>query len=148
MVTSRKGMLLEGLLAQLKARRPSESTVIPDISAMDQEERQEQVRQRRDWQDRENVLNEQIGMLGNGNVPLGTAAVVGLGTIVSWRYTGGRLQVGFVLPTAGGEVLSDGTCVMTPNTPLGRALKGHQLGETVEVKTPAGLRKVEILSVE
>jgi transcription elongation factor GreA len=38
--------------------------------------------------------------------------------------------------------------VLTPDSPIGRALVGHSAGETVSAQVPAGELKVEIVSVE
>lgn len=57
---------------------------------------------------------------------------------------------GFVLPTAGGQRLKQGSVevqVITPTSPLGKALMGLSEGDVAEVSTPQGMKSYEILSV-
>jgi len=62
----------------------------------------------------------------------------------------GTKLVCLMLPVAGGQrVRLDGTDVqvVTPTSPLGRALLGLSEGDDVEVKTPQGTKVYEIVSV-
>lgn len=56
----------------------------------------------------------------------------------------------FVLPAAGGQRIRSGTTevqVVTPTSPLGKALMGLSEGEEAEVGTPQGTKLYEIVSV-
>lgn len=75
--------------------------------------------------------------------PIAVTACVGLDD-------GERTAFFFLAPVGGGLTLDvDGTPVriLTPASPLGRALLGLTLGSDVEVRTPQGLRSYSIVSV-
>jgi transcription elongation GreA/GreB family factor len=62
----------------------------------------------------------------------------------------GATTIGFVLPAGGGQRLQAGSMevqVITPTSPLGKALMGLSEGDTAEVATPQGVRTYEIVSV-
>ncbi len=151
MVTPRKRELLDGLLVLLKAKTPLESEIIsmvPGGDFGDQGEKLGELHRRMAQKAQQDALDQQIGMLSESRIPLGPATRVGVGAVVTFRSGRGMVRTSFILPTAGGEVLSQGVSVMTPNTPPAKALEGRRAGETVHAKTPAGLQAVEILSVE
>ena len=55
----------------------------------------------------------------------------------------------FLVASQGGGIsLSGGVQVVTPRAPLGRALLGTRVGDTVEVQRPGGVRELTILAVE
>ncbi len=55
----------------------------------------------------------------------------------------------FVAPGGGGEALAGGAVqVVTPRSPLGRALCGKRVGEVGEVRVPGGVRELDITAVE
>jgi transcription elongation GreA/GreB family factor len=54
----------------------------------------------------------------------------------------------FIAPGGAGEVLADGVQVVTPRSPLGRALCGRLAGEEVEVPTPSGRRTLDITQID
>ena len=68
------------------------------------------------------------------------------GSIVALRYEGDddveRYLVGSI------EERRDDLPVISPQSPLGQALLGHQQGETVEFQAPSGTLAVEIVEVE
>jgi len=72
-----------------------------------------------------------------------------VGALVTLASTTGQSHY-IILPIAGGlRVQIDGievTCV-TPTAPLGRALIGSMLDEEVEVESPHGLQRYEIVAV-
>lgn len=154
MVTpSRKQELLNGLLALLQSKRPPEipmTSVISGGDFGDQGEKLEELRRREAQKAQRADIDDQIERLNEKALPLGPATTVGIGALVTCRYPhDGKVQTMFILPVAGGEILSNGTCiVMTPTTPLGKALGGCTQGDIVKAKTPAGLRTIEIISVE
>ena len=67
------------------------------------------------------------------------------GSVVSLRYEGDddveRFLVGSI------EERREGLSVISPGSPLGQALMGHQAGDTVEYESPGGTLKVEIVEV-
>ena len=53
-----------------------------------------------------------------------------------------------VAPQGGGITLSGGVQVVTPRSPLGRALLKARAGDTVEVQRPGGVRELALRTVE
>lgn len=53
-----------------------------------------------------------------------------------------------VAPQGGGITLSGGVQVVTPRSPLGRALLKARAGDTVEVQRPGGVRELVLRTVE
>lgn len=72
--------------------------------------------------------------------------LVSTGSIVSLRYEGDddieRYLIGSI------EERHAHVSVISPGSPLGQALSGHEVGETVEYQAPNGTLRVEIVSVE
>ena len=70
---------------------------------------------------------------------------VSTGSIVAIRYEGDdeveRYLVGSI------EERREDMAVISPGSPLGRALVGHQAGDTVEYAAPSGTLKVDIIEV-
>jgi transcription elongation factor GreA len=70
---------------------------------------------------------------------------IATGTIVSLRYEGDddveRYLVGSI------EEEQDGVSVVSPDSPLGKALLGRAAGDIVEYEAPGGILKVEIVSI-
>jgi transcription elongation factor GreA len=70
---------------------------------------------------------------------------VSTGTVVSLRYDGDddveRYLVGSI------EEEQDGVSVVSPDSPLGKALLGHEVGDVVEYEAPGGTLKVEIVAI-
>ncbi len=81
-----------------------------------------------------------------------------------WRSFGARDPVGvsalvtvdedgearrlLVAPHGGGIVLSGNVQVITPRSPLGRALVGRVVGDEIEVRLPGTVRELEITGIE
>jgi transcription elongation GreA/GreB family factor len=61
------------------------------------------------------------------------------------QYTLAGREQAFTLVSPDESAPSQGR--LSVQAPIGRALLGHQAGETVEVRTPTGLRELEVLSV-
>lgn len=62
----------------------------------------------------------------------------------------GATMYGFVLPAAGGQRVRAGSIevqVVTPTSPLGKALMGLSEGDVAEVSTPQGMKSYEIVRV-
>ena len=72
-------------------------------------------------------------------------SAVSHGSVVAIRYAGDtdveRYLVGSI------EERRDGLDVMSPTSPLGSALLGHKVGETVEYLAPGGRLRVEIMEI-
>lgn len=72
-------------------------------------------------------------------------AEVSTGTVVSLKYEGDddveRYLVGSI------EEEQDGVSVVSPDSPLGKALLGHAVGDVVEYEAPGGMLKVEIVAI-
>ncbi|HSK01592.1 MAG TPA: GreA/GreB family elongation factor [Kofleriaceae bacterium] len=71
---------------------------------------------------------------------------VALGALVTVEEEG-RAHRFFVAPHGGGTVLADGTQVVTPVSPLGRALLGRHIEDEVEVRLPGKLRSFAIAAL-
>ena len=79
------------------------------------------------------------------DVKAGRQQVVSAGTVVTVRYEGDddaeRFFVGSI------EERGEGMDVVSPGSPLGKALIGRGRGETVEYEAPGGKLRVEIVAV-
>jgi transcription elongation factor GreA len=73
------------------------------------------------------------------------AGVVTTGVVVELRYEGDNETEKFLVGSI--EEKGEGVSVVSPASPLGRALLGHSVGETVEYEAPNGRLTVEIVSV-
>lgn len=71
---------------------------------------------------------------------------VATGSIVGIRYEGDADVERYLLGSI--EERRDDVAVISPGSPLGMALNGHEVGETVEYEAPNGTLRVEIVSVE
>jgi transcription elongation GreA/GreB family factor len=71
---------------------------------------------------------------------------VTVGALVMVAEDGVESQL-FVAPHGGGSVLAGGVQVVTPVSPLGRALLGKQVGDEVEVALPGRTRSLAIVAV-
>lgn len=56
-------------------------------------------------------------------------------------------QLFFIAPAGGGGVLAGGVQVVTPSSPLGRALLGKRIDDEVELQLPGKLRSFAIRSI-
>jgi len=59
----------------------------------------------------------------------------------------GLAQRLFVAPHGGGSVLAGGVQVVTPSSPLGRALLGRQINDDVELRLPGRVRSLLITAI-
>lgn len=69
---------------------------------------------------------------------------IGVGTTVDLEYQDGSRET--VWLGSPGLAHNDET-VVTPRSPLGQALLGHQVGDSVDYSTPAGPQRVRVLAV-
>jgi transcription elongation factor GreA len=72
-------------------------------------------------------------------------STVSEGSVVEIRYEGDDLTERYLLGSI--EERRDGLDVISAQSPLGAALIGHKIGETVEYKAPGGKLKVEVVSI-
>jgi transcription elongation factor GreA len=72
--------------------------------------------------------------------------VVATGSVVGIRYEGDDDVERYLLGSI--EEHREGISVISPGSPLGQALSGHRLGETVEYEAPNGTLRVDIVSVD
>ncbi|MEV7320684.1 GreA/GreB family elongation factor [Streptomyces sp. NPDC093970] len=72
------------------------------------------------------------------------AGVVGVGSTVTVRFADGAVQ-----SVAIGEIASaDDENLVTEDSPLGRALLGHRVGDTVRFETPQGGTEATVVSLD
>lgn len=68
---------------------------------------------------------------------------VGLGSTVTLRHTGNSEEVVYEIVTPEEADPTQGR--ISPSSPIGKSLLGHEEGDTVEVRVPAGVREYEVL---
>ena len=71
---------------------------------------------------------------------------IAIGALVTLEEDGREHQF-FVAPHGGGSVLTGGVQVITPGSPLGRALVGRRIDDEVEVRLPGKLRCFVIVAL-
>lgn len=80
--------------------------------------------------------------------PFGEERPVALGALVVVEENDQRFMI-FLAPHGGGTALSGGTVqVVTPKSPLGRALLGRRMGDDCEAHVGGRLRELSLLQVE
>jgi transcription elongation factor GreA len=79
-------------------------------------------------------------------VEAGTSDVVVAGSIVEIRYEGDDDSERYLIGSI--EERHDDLEVISPGSPLGKALLGHAVGDVVDFEAPARVLKVEIVSLE
>jgi transcription elongation factor GreA len=70
---------------------------------------------------------------------------VGLGSTVSLRHTGNGEEVVYEIVTP--EEADPTIGRISPSSPIGKSLLGHEEGDTVEVKVPSGTKEYEIVKL-
>lgn len=78
-------------------------------------------------------------------------SVVTLGALVVAEEEAGegeRERTFFLAPGRGGTTLSGGIAVVTPGSPLGRALLGKRSGDDCELSAAGRVRRLSILAIE
>ena len=78
---------------------------------------------------------------------LRTGASVAMTALVTVEEDGTERRF-FVAPHGGGSELAGGVQVVTPSSPLGRALIGKRLDDEIEVRLPGGTRNFVIVGIE
>lgn len=75
---------------------------------------------------------------------------IALGAVIELEGDAKERRLYFLAPAGAGEVLEDGedaVRVLTPRSPLGRALIGKSLGDEVELHTPSGNRHFTVSAI-
>ena len=70
-----------------------------------------------------------------------------MGSVITTEDGDGKVLRYFVAPWGGGEVLPGDVVVVTPSSPIGRALLGREAGDDVEVQRPGGARTLTIAAI-
>ncbi len=70
---------------------------------------------------------------------------VSQGSVVEIRYEGDDDTEKYLLGSI--EERRDGLDVISPQSPLGSALLGHKVGDSVEYQAPGGKLRVEVVSI-
>ncbi|MDE3204592.1 MAG: transcription elongation factor GreA [Acidobacteriota bacterium] len=77
---------------------------------------------------------------------VGSDGVVDVGVVVSLRYEGDDEEERFLIGSI--EERQEGVSVISPDSALGQALKGHKQGDRVQYETPTGAKlTVEVVKV-
>ena len=86
------------------------------------------------------------GIAALGTMSLAEGEVGRLGALIGAEEDDEPVQF-FLAPEGGGTKLKDGVQVVTPASPLGRALLGKRAGDEVELKLAGKTRVLSVLSV-
>jgi len=89
------------------------------------------------------VENAKIVELGDGSIE---ASTVQAGCVVAIRYEGDDDVEKYMIGSI--EERRDGLTMMSPGSPLGKALVGASIGDEVDFEAPGGLLKVTVVSIE
>jgi transcription elongation GreA/GreB family factor len=77
----------------------------------------------------------------------GPGAPVAMSALVSVDEDGGEARL-WLAPAGGGSVLAGGVQVVTPGSPLGKALLGKRVDDEVELRLPGKLRSLTITAID
>ena len=70
-----------------------------------------------------------------------------IGAVITAEDADGKAVRYFLAPWGGGEVLTGDVVVVTPSSPIGRALLGRELDDDVEIQRPGGARTLTITAI-
>ena len=91
-------------------------------------------------------MRQILGILDNAEIVQAVdTSCVSQGSVVTIRYEGDDGTETYLLGSI--EERREGLDIMSPASPLGVALIGHNVGETVEYKAPGGVLRVEIVTI-
>ncbi len=76
----------------------------------------------------------------------GAGAAIAMSSLVTVDEDDGEQRF-FIAPHGGGTVLAGGVQVVTPSSPLGRALLGKRVDDEVELRLPAKLRRFVVSEI-
>jgi transcription elongation factor GreA len=96
----------------------------------------------------ESRVRQLQAMLGDAiivDAAVGQQGVVNPGVVVEIRYEGDDDTEHFLVGSI--EERREGVAVISPGSPLGKALIGRKPGERVEYEAPSGLLSAEIVSI-
>lgn len=133
---------LESLRAAREEFRQSLDSNAPLGDLADQAESLERSMSRNRLEER---INDIERLLARAEDVEPSGDVVDVGTVVTVRFPDGdkqSLRVGELVEA------DDETAVLTPDSPLGRALLGRRPGESVTYTAPGGETRAEVISVE
>ena len=77
----------------------------------------------------------------------GGGARTTVGALITAEAGDGKRVRYFLAPWGGGEVLTGDVVVVTPSSPIGRALLGRELDDDVEIQRPGGARTLTITAI-
>jgi len=90
-------------------------------------------------------LHRRVAALSMVNLDKIPRDKVGLGSTVSLRHTGNSEEIVYEIVTP--EEADPTVGRISPSSPIGKSLLGHEEGDTVEVKVPAGTKEYEIIKL-
>lgn len=70
-----------------------------------------------------------------------------LGALVTVADDDGARAQYYLAPWGGGVTLAGDVAVVTPQSPIGRALIGRAVGDVAEVQRPGGMRELELVAI-
>ena len=70
-----------------------------------------------------------------------------LGALVTVTDDAGAHALYYLAPWGGGVTLAGEVAVVTPQSPIGRALLGRGVGDVAEVQRPGGVRELELVAI-
>ena len=70
-----------------------------------------------------------------------------MGAVITAEDDAGKQLRYYLAPWGGGEELPGEVVVVTPSSPIGRALLGRQAGDEVEVQRPGGARTLTLVAI-
>lgn len=92
------------------------------------------------------VLDLEAAVRDVVKMELDACTVVAMAAVVAVDEDGATQRY-FLAPHGGGNVLAGGTLVITPSSPLGRALFGKRTDDEVELKIAGKTRELSVISV-
>ena len=90
-------------------------------------------------------LHRRVAALSMMNLDKIPRDKVGLGSTVSLRHTANGEEVVYEIVTP--EEADPTVGRISPSSPIGKSLLGHEEGDTVEVKVPVGTKEYEIVKL-
>jgi transcription elongation factor GreA len=96
----------------------------------------------------ESRVRQLQAMLGDATIvdeAVSEQGIVNPGVVVEIRYGGDEDTERYLVGSI--EERREGVAVISPGSPLGKALIGHKPGERVEYEAPSGVLSAEIVSI-
>ncbi|CAN5633421.1 GreA/GreB family elongation factor [soil metagenome] len=76
----------------------------------------------------------------------GPTTAIAMSALVAVEEDGVELEL-FIAPAGGGNIVGKHVPVVTPNSPLGRALLGKKTGDDIELQLPGKLRGFVVVTI-